>query len=452
MVNSRRIMGLIHPKACNVLKNEVFPPLREDEVVKCIRHDELVIIFGNKLCQKYREKHLQYHIRQQLRTLGRFMLALKTIDSTVTDFASVFHPRCYDNVIAAVNKLASLNESSATYKSPTLAFFVGTLLKKSGLLLISECIKNGNCQKKKHVEDFLDLLKEDYGTSINKTVYFNQLQHKRDKALKLPNRNDIILFHDYIKDKRDQYFNELQSGFQYSKWLELAKFTLAYTLLFNRRRPGEIERIWVSEFEKYVGIDKITDTDLYNSLSAAERSCAKNYVRFVIRGKLAQGVPVLLDYQMVKCYKQLIKNRTEAGVSQANPYIFGIPGGATQENKHLQACPIIRLYSMQCGARNPETIRATALRKQIATAVQALNLKESEVSYLSKFMGHTGRVHKDYYELPAAAIDMGVMSTLLEVVQEGNLEKYRGKSFKQISQESKFLFIFLFCFYMLFYI
>lgn len=55
----------------------------------------------------------------------------------------------------------------------------------------------------------------------------------------------------------------------------------------------------------------------------------KKYVRFLIRGKKARGVPVLLTHLMSKAMHLILKYRDDAGVSKNNPYLFGIPGNST---------------------------------------------------------------------------------------------------------------------------
>lgn len=45
MVGSRQVAGRIHAQASQILRHNVFPTLKDDEVVKVIRYDELIILF-----------------------------------------------------------------------------------------------------------------------------------------------------------------------------------------------------------------------------------------------------------------------------------------------------------------------------------------------------------------------------------------------------------------------
>lgn len=115
MFSGRTIHGKIHKKASKLLKEIIFPILREDKIVDIIRYDELVIIYANMLRRNYSHQQNHNMIRAKLRLLGRFLLKIREIDQTVTDFTSVFIAKYYDATIAAVNRVAHLNFILALY-------------------------------------------------------------------------------------------------------------------------------------------------------------------------------------------------------------------------------------------------------------------------------------------------------------------------------------------------
>lgn len=86
-------------------------------------------------------------IRAHLRLLGRF-LTIKENNKHITDFESVYHPQFYEDVISAVNKVSGLDNEAGIYSKPTTAAMLGTLIKKSGHVLITECIKSQDNEKK----------------------------------------------------------------------------------------------------------------------------------------------------------------------------------------------------------------------------------------------------------------------------------------------------------------
>lgn len=53
MTLGRKVMCRLHQLARDTLKS-VFPVMRDDEVTRIIRYDELVTVYANKLCIKYK--------------------------------------------------------------------------------------------------------------------------------------------------------------------------------------------------------------------------------------------------------------------------------------------------------------------------------------------------------------------------------------------------------------
>ncbi|XP_071634604.1 uncharacterized protein [Temnothorax longispinosus] len=169
-VLGRAILGRINEIASQTLKKVIFPVLKEDSITRLIRYDELIIRYGNKLCMKYKPQHQHDMVRNRLRTLGRFLKALKEINNEITDFASLYEPKYYDDCIKAVYQVARYNTETQKFEAAYTAFQLGTLLKEVGELWRSQCIKNHDPVKKALVEDFLSLRKEDFSHSVNKTV------------------------------------------------------------------------------------------------------------------------------------------------------------------------------------------------------------------------------------------------------------------------------------------
>lgn len=367
MIMGRRVTCRIHHLANETLKDTVFPVMREDVVTRIIRYDELLILYGNKLCVKYKAGHEHDMIRARLRVLGRFLLALKEINTSVEDFKSLYHPRIYDDCIAAINIVAKYDKEEKVYKTPSVAANLSTLLKHVGHLLITEYIKRDDSEKKKLVKDFLKLLVVDIGTSVNKTVIETQSVHKRRKKTNLPSLQDIKKLYKLLETIRNKAYIALQKEYSYENWISLAKVTLTSVHVFNRRRAGEIERILIEDFKNCENINQNMYSDIYVSLSEENRKIAEKYCRFLIRGKLGRTVPVLLTNELLQCINLILQFRKEAEVSQKNPYVFGLPGYKDNRYKYLRACVLMRKFAHECDAKEPLSLRGTILRKHVAT-------------------------------------------------------------------------------------
>lgn len=417
--NLRKMESNISKLATGLLKDEVFPYMREGNVKDAIRHDQLAILYGNKMCSKYRSQHLRKMIRSRLRLIGRFILEIKNLDPTIKNLMQAIDPRRYDTVVEAIKIVSGFDEKNGNFKAPSTAFSLGSELRKITRIAISESIKNQNNLLRKTSKDFLKLIESDFDTSINKIVEESQLILKRRKNVVLPTNKDISKMASFLNKKKHESCATLEKdGFSFNLWKDLAGYTLIWVQLFNRRRPGEMERVLIDDYKTFSGIDETRDQDVLSTFSEDLKTSAHRYVRFVIRGKLARGVPVLLHKDDVHCIETILKYRNDAKVSNENPYVFGQPGHV---NSHLRANDLIRQYAILCGASNPNLLRGTLLRKHIATQSALENLEGTTVEDLATFLGHEPKIHKEYYRLPIATRDIVQMSRILEKAQGENV-------------------------------
>jgi len=73
-------------------------------------------------------------------------------------------------------------DNEKIFETPAVAINLLILIKDVGNLLITECIKQEDTERKKLIEDFLKLL-TDGRTSINTIITETQLMHKRHTKL-----------------------------------------------------------------------------------------------------------------------------------------------------------------------------------------------------------------------------------------------------------------------------
>lgn len=170
----------------------------------------------------------------------------------------------------------------------------------------------------------------------------------------------------------------------------LNETVLTQVIVFNKRREGEASRLTLQTY-KNVKTSAINE-DIYETLSPLEKELSKLLTRIEIRGKRGRKVPVFLSDRMKESIDLLVKKRETAGVPAKNPYLFARPGGMT----HIRGCDCLRKYADQSKAENPQLLRSTKLRKQVATLCQLLDLNDQELEQVARFMGHDIRVHQDF--------------------------------------------------------
>ncbi|KAK4886360.1 hypothetical protein RN001_002631 [Aquatica leii] len=417
-VLSRTILNSVHPSASEVLKNKVFSVLRNDDCVTIVRYDRLAITYGNFLCSKYSSPHHHDMIRSKLRTIGRLLIAARSLDSTVTDFASLLTPEKFDVTVAAIKQVGGINNAQTAYNAPTTVLNLSTICKQASQVWKSTCIKDSNHESKQKVEDFLILFNVTFPAELGRTAVENQVQFQRQKVVELPSTEDIIKLIVFLRKNRRFWFSEIQShreiNIRYAL-KQLASFTLVSIMVFNRRRPGELERITINDFRTLKSAHTVSAVagHLRND---EERELAKRYKRFEIRGKLNRTVPVLLDFEIEECLNLIIARREEAGIPPENPYIFAY-GSTDHRNRYLRAYFLLRSYANQCGAAKPNLLKATELRKQIATECALRDLSENVIHDVANFMGHNINIHNNIYRMPVDKRDIVRMSKILEMIQ-----------------------------------
>merc|ERR1712072_1483609 len=117
----------------------------------------------------------------------------------------------------------------------------------------------------------------------------------------------------------------------------------------------------------------------------------------------------------------LIENREKIGLSEKNRYIFGIPG----KESHLRPWDILRSFCDKFGTNN---LTSTSLRRYLVTSLQALDLSDQEIGWVSRHLGHSEHVHRQYYRTHQGVIEVGKITKLLHACAMGTLHTQTGKN------------------------
>lgn len=349
-----------------------------------------------------------------MRLMGRLLQSAKDKDEKITDLMSIYTPKHYDTVVAAIQSVAQYDFKSGTYKAPAVAQNLCTYIKQVGAILETELIKTEKNDELIKVQNFLKILAEDASTSVLKAAFESQCGLRREKKVIMPSTDDIKQMLNYLNNERSIYSTKLNEKFSYSYWLNLNELTMATLIVFNRRRPGDIQNIRVSEYKTQTTIDETVDKHLYGSLDEESKKLAKKYYRFGIRTKKNRDAGVLIPTDVRDNIELLLRYRKDAQVPESNIYLFGLPSLDDSRVKVIGGCQVMRKFSIASGAKNPELLRATKLRKHIATMCVKLDLSENVISELANFMGHADKIHKDIYQQPQVEREIFRVSKLLE--------------------------------------
>jgi len=169
-------------------------------------------------------------------------------------------------------------------------------------------------------------------------------------------------------------------------------------------------------------------SDVALALTDFERSVLKVFDRVEIRGKRGQTVPVLLTKDMISWLDTLLACRSQY-ILPTNSFLFATTG----DSSHLRGSDVLRKFANQCGAKKPDLLTTTKLRKNIASLGQVVCLQENELESLATFLGHDLRIHAQFYRLPSDVVQIARISKLFLAAEKGRLAEFAGKTLDQIS-------------------
>ncbi|XP_028298057.1 uncharacterized protein LOC114460324 isoform X2 [Gouania willdenowi] len=407
---------------------ELVNAMHQDEVAVIIKEEKSILRLGEHLFAKHgHDKTKHEYIRQKMREIGR-LLRHSRKSGKLKKIEDFYLPSNFNYVVQAVKDVAGFDEDKNIYKTPSLALKLGHSLKKIADILECDAQMAGS-----DGEEFLKNVQKSrslYGKRWDVCVSSQALQTLREAKWNTPNllpfTEDVKMMHMHLDKCREEYQKTLKKDPNKRNWSKLATLTLCEVILFNRRREGEVSKMPLSAFtlRDTTGVH----SDLAEGLSPLEQKLCQHFQRIEIRGKRNRKVPILLTPDMLSSMEALVAYRRACGTPDENPFFFSRPEAET----HLRGSDAIRLIAKECGAKHPETLSSTKLRKQISTLSTVLNLKDHEMDIMANFLGHDIRVHRQFYRLPEGTMELAKVSKVLCALEQGRLSEFKGMSLDQI--------------------
>ncbi|XP_067296597.1 uncharacterized protein [Pseudorasbora parva] len=401
----------------NIINN-----MRQDDVSFHVRKDSLICKYGESLYAKHgRVKSRHQYIAQRMRELGRFMLVAKDMDKTVNVLEDLCAPSKFQLVVNAAKRLTQFSPGKNEYRKPSTAVKIGFCLKGAVEVMIGQALMNDDDLAEKKAKKFFELLEKNWRNSVSIIAHQTMQEKRWNKEDDIPLTKNVIALRNHLRMVEDDARAELKQQMSLRAYKTLNETVLAQVIIFNKRREGEASRLTLEIYTK--ASTSAINEDIYETLSPLEKELSKILTRIEIRGKRGKKVPVFLTDRMKESIDLLVKRREEAGVPAENPYLFARPGVMT----NIRGCDCLRKYANESKAENPELLRSTKLRKQVATLCQLLDLSEQELEQVARFMGHDIRVHRDFYRQTDKTFQIAKISKLLFAMEQGT-ETLRGKN------------------------
>ncbi|KAL1509958.1 hypothetical protein ABEB36_004622 [Hypothenemus hampei] len=403
------------------LINSVFPKMRNDEVSTIAQKDVLICAFAARYIKLHREKHFINVASRKMRELAKLLIEMKKIESKITCLLDALYPKYFDCMILATKMVARFN--NGVYESPTYAMNIATTLTQCCDIAIVRALKRKEIgfnltasEVEAELKSTIQLIKTQWRFEISSQALNNLNINKWNKVTLIPLAGDLKLLKDYLIKKAEKAVTSLQNCNDIKQYQILLETIFCRLMLLNRRRPGELQRITLDKNEEFSEV-----------VSPSEKILLKKFRRIVIRGKRGRGVPVLFSTDVQEHIDILLKYRS-IHIQQQNIYLFG----NSKTSEPICGYKVLNKYAKLCGAKNPDAITATKLRKHLATLTQLFSMTDSDIEQLATFMGHTVGVHRGSYRLPDDVYQTAKISKLLLLMEEGKAGQYKGKPLNEI--------------------
>ena len=410
--------------------HEILCHMRKDEVYQAVINDCTIMEYAHRLTNKhYSDVDKHEHVRCKLREIGRLLIQLRT-DHGIQSIAAALDPKYFQNVVNSVRKVAGFCDVQHRFATPSLALKLGHSVKKCAMILVSAALQSASREVEEKANAFMRLCEIDWSHEVSSSALTTLKDKKLNSTQILPLTEDISKFHDFLRTSVTESIAVLQSTTHDSEskskaWLSLTQLVLAQLILFNRRRVGEVSKMTTANFQ---AVNKIDNSDICQHLSPLERKLCSSLSRVEVIGKRGNHVPILLTAAFKTAINIIVDQRATGCVPETNTFVFAKP----HSDGHIRGCDVMRKYASDCGAKLPDALRGTQLRKHVATISQILNLKENELDILAQFMGHDVRVHREYYRLPYDVLQTAKVSKLLVAMESGQLSIATGQSLDEI--------------------
>lgn len=105
---------------------------------------------------------------------------------------------------------------------------------------------------------------------------------------------------------------------------KLVDSTLALTILFNRRRIGAVQYLYIESYQKDFSTNNADEC--LKTLTKSELHLTKHYKRVITGGKGCRAVPVLFPQNLQNFIQKILNCREKTNiVPKENPYLFSYP-------------------------------------------------------------------------------------------------------------------------------
>ena len=389
---------------------EIISKMKQDAYTLIMKTDPLLLSYGAVMFEKDGNKRrieISYKLKCVARLLEVFQEQSKSEHSTAFD---LIDPKNWDTLVESAKTLTKYN--STEIGIPSLFLKLGYSLQHMARVARAMGIKREDDALTKKCQGFLDLYESEW--IIYTTRVRIQFDDKRGKTpQELPLAADIKSLRNFCQEEIKKYLDKGIASKMEWRWL--AEVTLCRITTFNARRGGEPSTLTLDHW-KDAEDDKWKKPESLSLLSEAEKQLANRLKVLYILGKRRRQVPILFTEETIAAIRLLIATRSNADISADNKYIFA----RQQESiNHISGWVAVKAVASKASLSKPQLMTSTRIRKELATTLQLLDMKESELLFVTNHLGHSINVHKQWYRQEESTMELTKVARVLMAKDDG---------------------------------
>lgn len=320
---------------------------------------------------------------------------------------------------------------------PNIAIKMGQMVNMAISVLQSEATIKGDGEVLERAKRMSALFQADWKDFVGRCANVGLKTQRMTKKFLLPNMSDIGVIDKQLRTECEELTAKLKDDQDLSTFKELTSLTLAYVVFFNKRRTGETSKMTIKHYEERERVGQSEMPQEFLAQSAEHQVLAQKFHVATIPAKKHNKGYVILDDVAVSAIGQLLATRRKF-VHRRNEFLFPV-ARIKGEKTNISACKALRKAVDKVHQKVPlffpERITGTNLRKTFAYCCQYGDYSTPEIRFLCQHMGHSEKIHQQFYRAPAIEAEVTQMSRLLVAFNRNVLMDFAGQKLSAITLE-----------------
>ena len=389
----------VAPSSSEEIRTNILDKFRSDEVGNICRSDKAIVLLGTKLWAKSTRKERKV-IMSDMRILGNLVSRTRKKTKDLTFSGEDLVKRCNFSAVSEVITEMSIADDGQLKAG--LKVSIGFILRKLIKILRGEYVMCNEMEKAEELDLFSTVLSYNWDyLFFSAQVACESKRTNLRKPEDMPLEEDVKRLREFIVAEMIRISEDNLTMFDAHLFVRLRNLIVSRLTLFNARRGGEPARMTLEDWfnaESDVWIDPQLVENISDPL---EKELIQKFKLAYQSGKGSKRlVPVLIPVDTIKPLKKLVQERTLAGISNNNAFLFPNTGASLD---HVSGYVAVKnVTKMVDSLEKPHLLIADKYRHRASTLFALLDVPEHQRHVFYRHMGHSESINQNVYQCPLA--------------------------------------------------